>query len=122
MATPPVHSDGKLYYSIGEVSELINESQNIIRKWESESKLLNTRKTRKGDRLFNYSDVQKLKAIQYLIREKGVQLSHVKKWLNSDRKIQQSEPSELIGTLLDIKEILEDTVEQLKHHSPSEEE
>jgi len=106
------HPDGKLYYSIGEVSELLGESPNIIRSWEKESGVLAPRKSKKGDRLFTAKDLERLRAIQYVVREKEVGIKGVKKYLALDQKLKQQPKVDLIGTLLSLKEVLIEVLEE----------
>ncbi|MBM3456646.1 MAG: MerR family transcriptional regulator, partial [Bacteroidetes bacterium] len=42
----------KLYYSIGEVSEMMGVNASLIRFWEKEFKFEIAKKTKKGNRLF----------------------------------------------------------------------
>ena len=60
----------KLYYPIGEVAHWFNVNTSLIRYWEKEFKQIQPRKTRKGDRLFRVQDIELLKQIYFLLREK----------------------------------------------------
>lgn len=62
----------KLYYTIGEVAEMFQESVPTIRFWENHFKILKPKKNKKGNRLFTPEDIKNLKVIVYLLRERGL--------------------------------------------------
>jgi DNA-binding transcriptional MerR regulator len=64
----------KLYYTIGEVAELFEVNASLIRFWETEFDFLNPQKNKKGNRLFTKEDINKLKLIYHLVKEKGYTL------------------------------------------------
>jgi len=57
------------YYSIGEVAKLFGVNNSHIRFWTTQFKL-NPRTTRKGDRLYNVDDINQLRLIHHLVKEK----------------------------------------------------
>lgn len=73
----------KLYFSIGEVAESLNVNTSLIRYWEKEFDILKPRKNAKGDRFFTKADIEKLKIIYHLVREKGFTLEGAKAHLKS---------------------------------------
>lgn len=73
----------KLYYSIGEVSKLIEEEQHILRYWEKEFPQLRPKKNRGGNRSYSKNDLSTLKAIKRLIREEKLPISEAKKRITS---------------------------------------
>mgnify|MGYP000955580331 CR=1 FL=1 len=68
----------KIYFSIGEVSELLQINASQIRYWEGEFSVLKPRKDRKGNRLFVKEDIETIKLIQYLVKDKGYTLEGAK--------------------------------------------
>lgn len=68
----------KRYYSIGEVAKLFDVNPSLIRFWESEFDVLQPKKNRKGNRLFIQEDIENLKIIYHLVKEKGYTLSGAK--------------------------------------------
>ena len=60
----------KLYYSIGEISKILNISTSKIRFWEKEFDTIKPKKNKKGNRLFTKKDIDKLKLIQHLLEDK----------------------------------------------------
>jgi DNA-binding transcriptional MerR regulator len=64
----------KLYYTIGEVAALFEVNPSLIRFWEKEFDILKPTKNKKGNRLFTKDDIQNLKMIYYLVKERGFTL------------------------------------------------
>ncbi|MCO5234155.1 MAG: MerR family transcriptional regulator [Chitinophagales bacterium] len=79
----------KLYYSIGEVAEMFGVSKSLIRFWETEFEILKPRKSSKGNRLFTKKDIDNLKVIYHLVKEKGFTLDGAR------RKLKEAEPAKL---------------------------
>ncbi|MEP7129059.1 MAG: MerR family transcriptional regulator, partial [Chitinophagales bacterium] len=75
-----VESD-KYYYSIGEVAKQFNLSISNIRFWEQEFEILRPKKNRKGDRFFTKQDIENLKIIYHLLKEKGYTIEGARKKL-----------------------------------------
>ncbi len=67
----------KLYYSIGEVSKILNVEQHILRYWEKEFTLLKTKKNRAGNRVYSTEDLEFLKLIKVLLEEKKLSIRHI---------------------------------------------
>ncbi len=78
----------KLYYSIGEVSQMLAVNSSLIRFWEKEFPVLKPKKNKKGDRLFTVKDIEKLKEIHGLVKGQGFKLAGAKKQLRSKEKIE----------------------------------
>jgi DNA-binding transcriptional MerR regulator len=95
----------KLFYSIGEVAEMLNVPVSTVRFWENEFDILKPRKNKKGNRLFMPEDLKNLKIIHHLLKEKGMTLAGAKKqlsekWLETDYKY------DINQSLQNIREIL----------------
>jgi DNA-binding transcriptional MerR regulator len=95
----------KLYYPIGEVAGWFNVNTSLIRYWEKEFKQLQPRKTRKGDRLFRAQDIEFLKQIYYLLREKKYSIDGAKTYLKNNKEKANKDLS-LINNLKDIRNFL----------------
>lgn len=76
----------KLYYQIGEVSEMLGVPVSTVRFWENEFDFLRPIKNKKGNRMFTADDVNNLKIIHHLLKEEGMTLSGVKKRMSSKRE------------------------------------
>lgn len=60
----------KLYYSIGEVSEVTDLKQYVLRYWESEFPQLSPAKNRAGNRTYREKDIELVSFIKTLLYEK----------------------------------------------------
>jgi DNA-binding transcriptional MerR regulator len=76
----------KRYYTMGEVTELFQVNASQIRFYEKEFDILQPKKNRKGNRLFTPEDVDNLKIIFSLVKEKGYTLQGAKDYLKSNRQ------------------------------------
>ncbi len=100
----------KLFYSIGEVAEMLNVPVSTVRFWENEFDILKPRKNKKGNRLFTAGDIKNLKIIHHLVKEKGMTLAGTKKqlsakWEETDYKYEIGQILQNIkGILLDIRD------------------
>jgi DNA-binding transcriptional MerR regulator len=74
----------KLYYSIGEVAEIFNVAPSLIRFWESEFDIIKPKKNRKGNRQFTKEDIENVRTIFHLVKEKGFTLQGAKEMLRND--------------------------------------
>ena len=95
----------KLYYPIGEVAGWFNVNTSLIRYWEKEFKQLQPRKTRKGDRLFRAQDIEFLKQIYFLLREKKYSIDGAKTYLKNNKEKANKDLS-LLNNLKEIKRFL----------------
>lgn len=75
----------KLYYSISEVASWFKVTNSQIRFWENEFDILKPRKNRKGDRLFRVEDIQNLKIIYYLLRNRKFSIEGAKEYLKANK-------------------------------------
>jgi DNA-binding transcriptional MerR regulator len=75
----------KLYYQIGEVSEMFSEPVSTIRFWENEFDILKPKKNNKGNRLFTQEDIRNLRMIHHLLREKGMTIDGARRYLKLNR-------------------------------------
>jgi DNA-binding transcriptional MerR regulator len=95
----------KLYYSIGEVSDMLDVPVSTVRFWENEFDILKPMKNKKGNRLFTQADIKNLKIIHHLVKEEGMTLSGARKrisgkWDDTEYKFEINESLQKIKTLL----------------------
>lgn len=67
----------KLYYSISEVSDIVDEEQHILRYWEKEFDSLRPKK-RGGNRIYSRKDLDLIFLIKKLIREDKISVRGAK--------------------------------------------
>ena len=72
----------KLYYSIGEVSQIVGVAETTLRFWEREfPDEIKPHKAGRGIRQYTIGDIDVLKKIHHLIKEKGMTLDGVRNLL-----------------------------------------
>jgi DNA-binding transcriptional MerR regulator len=97
----------KLFYPIGEVSEMFNLPITTIRFWEQHFDILKPKKNKKGNRLFTNEDIENIKLIYKLVKEEGYTLSGAEIRLKEMKKnTSVNEP--VIQRLLHIRKQLEE--------------
>ena len=102
----------KLYYSIGEVAALFDVNASLIRFWEKEFDILKPKKNKKGNRLFTQQDLENLRIIYHLVKERGFTLQGAKDKLRENKEDVVNKV-EAIGSLNRIKGFLLDLKEQI---------
>ena len=97
----------KLFYPIGEVAKIFDVSVSSIRYWEKEFNILKPKKNKKGNRMFTKKDLDNLKIIYHLIKERGFTLEGAKKKLRDNKK----DTIDNIGIITNLKNIRKFLVE-----------
>lgn len=103
----------KLYYSIGEVAEMFNVAPSLIRFWESEFEVIQPKKNRKGNRQFTREDIENVRTIYHLVKEKGFTLQGAKEMLKNDSQAVKNK-MEMLDSLRRIRQFLGDLREKLR--------
>ena len=75
----------KLYYSIGQVSELTGLKQYVLRYWETEFQHLKPNKNSAGNRVYTSEDVENIKEVKRLLHEEKFTIKGARQHLK-DRK------------------------------------
>ena len=103
----------KLYYSIGDVSEITGLKQYVLRYWETEFSILNPSKNSAGNRTYKDNDINIIKHIQELLYRQKFTIKGAKQYLkeyysnDSQSKIVNISTSNINNELSDIKKKLE---------------
>jgi len=74
----------KRYYSIGEVAEDLGVATSLIRFWEGEFNVIKPQKNRKGNRQFTKTDIDNVKLIYHLVKERGFTLQGARDLIKND--------------------------------------
>jgi len=77
---------GKVYYTIGEVAALFEVNPSLIRFWEKEFDILRPVKNKKGNRLFTKQDLDNLRIIYHLVKERGYTLQGAREKIRTNRE------------------------------------
>ncbi len=92
----------KRYYSIGEIAKAFDVNTSLIRFWDSEFDILKPKKNAKGNRMFTPEDVQNIKLIYHLVKERGFTLEGARTHLKEGQK-KTMDKYEIISKLETIK-------------------
>src|SRR5271165_6283619 len=83
---PIVEIPDKLFFRIGEVSQIVGVEAYVLRYWESEFKGLSPRKSSSGQRMFRRKDVELLLQIKHLLYDKKFTIEGARKELTRESK------------------------------------
>ncbi|MBL7771421.1 MAG: MerR family transcriptional regulator [Chitinophagaceae bacterium] len=97
----------KVYYTITEVSVMFSVNASLLRFWEKEFpvQLGKVKKNKKGDRYYNKEDLEKLKLIFYLVKEKRMTLPGAREFLKNNRRKVKDDKT-FVENLKRVKEFL----------------
>lgn len=96
----------KLYYTIGEVSEILDENPSLVRFWAGKfPDFIKPARNKKGNRLFTAKDLANFKVIHYLVKERGMTLEGAARRMK-DNISGEDKRVEVISMLTSIKEKL----------------
>ena len=102
----------KIYYSIGEVSNMLNVNTSLIRFWEKEFDILKPKKNKKGNRQFTKEDVKNYFLIYHLVKERGYTLNGAKEVLKTSISEVKNQ-KEIVDKMTKIKLFLLNLKQQL---------
>lgn len=101
---------------MGEVAEMFDVKASLIRHWETYFGVLKPQRNKKGNRLFTAQDVEYLKVIHHMVKERGMTLEGARKALRQQRGIGEAtdRDTELLERLQRIRSLLLEVREDLK--------
>lgn len=102
----------KIYYSIGEVANMLKVNTSLIRFWEKEFDILKPKKNKKGNRQFTKEDVKNYLLIFHLVKEKGYTLNGAKEILKNNIS-EIKEQKSIVDKMIKIKSFLLNLKDQL---------
>ena len=87
----------KIYFRIGEVSQLVGVDTHVLRYWESEFAIIKPFRGPSKQRLYRRQDVENLLRIKNLLHEEGYTISGARKYLRNIVRGNLSESGAEIG-------------------------
>jgi DNA-binding transcriptional MerR regulator len=93
----------KLYYSIGEVSDITDVEAHDLRYWETVFNQLNPKKNKAGNRVYKESDIETILKLKELIQEKKYSTEGAQQVLDKDGEEEEREIP--VSVKKDLKEI-----------------
>ncbi len=114
-------STGRLYYSIGEVSEMLSIKSHTLHYWESVFAGLKPHKNQAGNRCYKPEHLGLIKTINKLLNEEGYSIEGARKQLELAKKtegqlsLEFSEPNNSDDVIAEICSELEEIIRDLSH-------
>ena len=75
----------KLFFRIGEVAEIVDLEQHVLRYWEDEFDVLKPTKNQSGQRLYRHKDIEIIMKIKELVYEEMFTIAGAKKKLKKKK-------------------------------------
>ena len=107
-AAKPSSEEGRVYYSIADVSAKLGVKQHVLRYWEQEFDAVQPRRTARGTRQYRREDVDLLRRIKHLLWVDGYTIDGAGKRLENEHagNAIPRNPEELIRQIDDIEQDL----------------
>ncbi len=102
----------KRYYSIGEVAEMFSVNASLLRHWETEFDTIRPKKNKKGERQYTQKDVENIRQIYGLVKDKGFTLQGANEFLKIKNQ-QDTEKARMIDSLEKLKDFLAELKDKL---------
>lgn len=100
----------KFYYSMGEVTEMFDLEPSVIRYWCKQFTCLNPKRNAKGNRMFTAQDIERLKRIYHLLKEKKMTIEGAQKAMRKRNVVAEGEDTDvaLLERLQNLRSLLVD--------------
>jgi len=102
----------KRYYTIGEVAKTFQVNTSLLRFWEKEFKEIQPKKKSSGVRKYTPQDIQNIKLIFHLLKEKGMTIESAKNHLKNSKSSEENK-MDVLKKLEHIKKELENLRDNL---------
>ena len=99
------NKDLKLYYSISEVARMFDVNESLLRYWEKEFPIISPRKAGGNIRQYRKEDIENIRLVYHLVKEKGMTLQGAKLRLKANKETTE-QTAEVVERLKSIREEL----------------
>lgn len=99
----------KKYYKINEVSLLLGIPKPTLRFWETKFTFLSPHRTDKGTRFYTPDDIEKIRMVHYLVKERGFKIEKAEEIIKHNR----SGVSKHYNAILRLRKIREELLKLL---------
>ena len=99
------NKDLKMYYSISEVAKIFNVNESLLRYWEKEFPIIAPRKAGGNVRQYRKEDIENIRLVYHLVKEKGMTLQGAKQRLKANKE-KTVQTAEIVERLKQIREEL----------------
>ena len=83
--------DLKLYYSISEVAQMFDVNESLLRFWEKEFPQLSPKKGSRGVRQYRKEDIETVKLIYHLVKERGMTLPGARQRMKDNKELSEDD-------------------------------
>ncbi len=95
----------KKFYKIGDVADILNIPESTLRFWEKKFTVIKPKRTSGNTRYYTLDDIEKIKMVYYLVKEKGLKLEAAEQQIRQNSR-NVSKRHEVIERLKGIREEL----------------
>ncbi len=74
----------KKYYKISEVADIVGQPASTLRFWESQFAMISPKRNAAGTRFYTASDIEHLRMVKYLIKDKGLRIEAAREVLKNN--------------------------------------
>ena len=101
----------KLYFKVGEVSDILGVPAYVLRFWETEFKRINPKRTSSGQRLYRKRDIELILKIKHLLYEQKFTIEGAKQQLKAEtagikEKVKKISLDEIRSELENIRKLI----------------
>lgn len=75
----------KRFYRIGDVADILHIPESTLRYWEKQFTIIKPRRNDKNTRLYTPSDIEIIRKIHYLVKEKGLKIDAAQNEIRKNR-------------------------------------
>ena len=75
----------KKFYKIGDVAQILGLPESTLRYWESQFTIIKPRRNAKNIRFYTPADIETIRKIYYLVKEKGFKLDAAQAQIRANR-------------------------------------
>lgn len=102
------NKDLKMFYSISEVAQMFNVTETLLRYWEKEFPNIKPQKGGRGIRQYTKDDIEQVKLVHHLVKERGLTLQGARDMLKRNKKGDVNRQIDVIDRLKAIKAELQE--------------
>jgi len=108
----------KILYSIREVADMFQVNASLLRYWEKEFDSIRPYKSEKGTRQYREEDIEAIRLVYHLVKEKGLTLGGAKQKLkeNKESVIQTEEIVRRLKSIRSELSDLKDEINEMEKH------
>jgi len=96
----------RLYYTVTEVAEMLQVNPSTLRFWEKEFDFIKPRRNKKGTRFYTSADIEKIRTVYKLVKEKGFTLQGAREKLKNKDEETLETRAEVLSKLRYIRSVL----------------